>query len=39
MMQLAADQPSSLPTEDMFGHIPFAESLANSIYCYSGNDD
>lgn len=38
MTALSADRPSSNPQEDLFGHAPFAESLANSIYRYSGTD-
>ncbi|MBC3963335.1 P-loop NTPase fold protein [Pseudomonas simiae] len=38
MTALSADCPSSNPRGDLFGHAPFAESLANSICRYSGND-
>ncbi|MBC3488911.1 AAA family ATPase [Pseudomonas sp. SWRI50] len=38
MTALSADRPSSNPQEDLFGHAPFAESLANSICRYPGND-
>lgn len=38
MTQLSADRPSSNPQDDLFGHAPFAESLANSICRYPGND-
>jgi predicted KAP-like P-loop ATPase len=38
MTALSADRPSADPTEDLFGHAPFAESLANSICRYPGND-
>ena len=38
MTALSADRPSSNPQEDLFGHAPFAESLANSICLYPGND-
>lgn len=38
MTALSADRPSSNPQDDLFGHAPFAESLANSIYRYPGND-
>ncbi|KTA79454.1 KAP family P-loop NTPase fold protein [Aeromonas salmonicida] len=38
MTVLSADRPSSNPQEDLFGHAPFAESLANSICRYPGND-
>lgn len=38
MTALSADRPSSNPQDDLFGHAPFAESLANSICHYPGND-
>lgn len=38
MTNLSTDRPSSDPIEDLFGHAPFAESLASSICRYSGND-
>lgn len=38
MTALSADRPSSNPQDDLFGHAPFAESLANSICCYPGNE-
>lgn len=38
MTALSADRPSSNPQDDLFGHAPFAESLANSICQYPGND-
>jgi len=38
MTALSADRPSSNPQDDLFGHAPFAESLANSICRYLGND-
>lgn len=38
MTQLSADRPSSNPQDDLFGHAPFAESLANSICRYPGSD-
>lgn len=38
MTQLSADRPSSNPQDDLFGHAPFAESLANSVWRYPGND-
>lgn len=38
MTALSADRPSSNPQDDLFGHAPFAESLANSICLYPGND-
>lgn len=31
MTALSADRPSSNPQDDLFGHAPFAESLAISI--------
>ena len=38
MTAISADRPSSNPQDDLFGHAPFAESLANSICRYPGND-
>lgn len=38
MTNLTADRPNSDPEGDLFGHAPFAESLANSIYYYPSND-
>lgn len=38
MITLSADRPSSNPKEDLFGHTPFAKSLANSICRYSNSD-
>lgn len=38
MAALSADRPGSNPQDDLFGHAPFAESLANSICRYPGND-
>ncbi|MFM5209965.1 P-loop NTPase fold protein [Aeromonas caviae] len=38
MTALSADRPSTNPQDDLFGHAPFAESLANSICRYPGND-
>lgn len=38
MTALSADRPSSDPQDDLFGHAPFAESLASSICRYPGND-
>lgn len=38
MIVLSADRPSSKPQDDLFGHAPFAESLANSICRTPGND-
>jgi len=39
MTALSADRPSSNPQDELFGHAPFDESLANSICRYPGNDD
>jgi predicted KAP-like P-loop ATPase len=38
MIALSADRPCSDPQDDLFGHAPFAENLANSICRYPGND-
>lgn len=38
MTALSSDRPSSNPTEDSFGHAPFAKSLAQSIVKYPSND-
>lgn len=38
MTALSADRPSSQPQDNLFGHAPFAESLAYSICCGFGND-
>lgn len=38
MTSLSADRPSTDPKEDLFGHAPFAKSLADSICRYPGND-
>ncbi len=38
MTALSADRPSSDPTDDLFGHAPFARSLAESICGYPGSD-
>ena len=38
MIALYSDRPSSYPQDDLFGHAPFAESLANSICRYPGDD-
>jgi predicted KAP-like P-loop ATPase len=38
MTALSADRPSADPANDLFGHAPFAESLANSICRYPGDD-
>lgn len=38
MTSLSADRPSTDPKEDLFGHAPFAKSLADSICRYPGSD-
>lgn len=38
MTALSADRPSTDPKDDLFGHAPFAKSLADSICRYPGND-
>lgn len=38
MTALSADRPSLDPKNDLFGHAPFAKSLADSICLYPGND-
>lgn len=38
MTALSADRPSTDPKDDLFGHAPFAKSLADSICRYSGSD-
>lgn len=38
MTALSADRPSSNPKDDLFGHAPFAKSLADSICRYSSSD-
>jgi len=38
MTALSADRPSSDPKDDLFGHAPFARSLAESICRYPGSD-
>lgn len=38
MTSLSADRPSTDPNEDLFGHAPFAKSLADSICRYPGSD-
>jgi predicted KAP-like P-loop ATPase len=35
---LSADRPSTDPSEDLFGHAPFARTLAKAIQGYSGSD-
>jgi predicted KAP-like P-loop ATPase len=38
MNSLSADRPSTNPNEDLFGHAPFAKSLADSIHRYASSD-
>lgn len=38
MTNLSADRPSIDPKDDLFGHAPFAKSLADSICRYPGSD-
>lgn len=38
MTALSSDRPSCNPNEDLFGHAPFAKSLADSIINYSSSD-
>lgn len=38
MTALSSDRPSTDPSEDLFGHAPFASSLADSICRYPGSD-
>lgn len=38
MTALSADRPSVDPKDDLFGHAPFAKSLADSICRYPGSD-
>lgn len=38
MTALSADRPSTDPKDDLFGHAPFAKSLADSICRYPGSD-
>lgn len=38
MTNLSADRPSINPKDDLFGHAPFAKSLADSICRYPGSD-
>lgn len=35
---LSADRPSTDPSKDLFGHAPFAKTLANAIRGYRGSD-
>ncbi|RYY02282.1 MAG: NTPase [Gammaproteobacteria bacterium] len=38
MTHLSSDRPNTTPKEDLFGHAPFAESLAKSICAQPDND-
>lgn len=38
MTAFSADRPSTNPQDDLFGHAPFAQTLASSICRYPGND-
>lgn len=38
MTALSADRPSSDPSDDLFGHGPFAKNLADGIHRYQGSD-
>ena len=38
MTALSADRPSIDPKDDLFGHAPFAKTLADSICRYPGSD-
>lgn len=38
MSALSADRPSIDPKDDLFGHAPFASSLADSLCRYPGSD-
>lgn len=38
MTALSADRPGTEPKDDLFGHAPFAKSLADSICRYQGSD-
>ena len=38
MTSLSADRPCTNPNEDLFGHAPFAKSLADSIHRYASSD-
>lgn len=38
MTALSADRPSIDPKDDLFGHAPFASSLADSLCRYPGSD-
>ena len=35
---LSSDRPSTDPTQDLFGHAPFAKTLAKAIRDYRGSD-
>lgn len=36
--ELSADRPSTDPSQDLFGHAPFARTLARAIRAYRGSD-
>ncbi len=36
--QLSSDRPSTDPSQDLFGHAPFAKTLAKAIRGYRGSD-
>lgn len=36
--ELSADRPSTDPSQDLFGHAPFAKTLAKAIRSYRGSD-
>ena len=38
MTVLSSDRPCIDPNDDLFGHSPFAKSLADSICCFPGSD-
>lgn len=35
---LSADRPSTDPAEDLFGHAPFARTMAKAIQGYRASD-
>lgn len=36
--ELSSDRPSTDPAQDLFGHAPFARTLAKAIRNYRGSD-
>ncbi|MDO3523975.1 P-loop NTPase fold protein [Ralstonia pseudosolanacearum] len=36
--ELSSDRPSTDPAQDLFGHAPFAKTLAKAIRGYRGSD-